>query len=61
MSNKFLFIVAPILAFAPALAAWAVIPFDEGCGVGEYQCGLTYFSCHDLYGCLWDYYCRLGF
>ncbi len=28
-SNKFLFVIAPILAIAPALAAWAVIPFGE--------------------------------
>ncbi|HRE31302.1 MAG TPA: NADH-quinone oxidoreductase subunit H, partial [Candidatus Berkiella sp.] len=29
-SNKFLYIVAPILAFAPSLTAWAIIPFAEG-------------------------------
>ena len=27
-ANKFLFILAPILTFAPALAAWAVVPFS---------------------------------
>src|ERR1700730_3098049 len=27
-ANRYLFILAPILAFAPAMAAWAVIPFD---------------------------------
>jgi len=29
-ANRFLFISAPILALAPALAAWAVIPFSDG-------------------------------
>ena len=28
-ANKFLFIIAPILVFTPALAAWAVIPFTD--------------------------------
>src|SRR3990167_6793937 len=28
-ANRFLFVLAPILAFAPALAAWAVIPFTD--------------------------------
>ena len=26
-SNKYLFIIAPILTFAPSMAAWAVMPF----------------------------------
>lgn len=28
-ASKFLFIIAPILSIAPALAAWAVVPFGE--------------------------------
>ena len=28
-ANKFLFIIAPVLSFAPALVAWAVIPFTD--------------------------------
>lgn len=28
-ANKFLFLVAPVLAIAPALVAWAVIPFTD--------------------------------
>ena len=28
-SNLYLFVVAPVLAIAPALAAWAVMPFDS--------------------------------
>lgn len=28
-SNKYLFIIAPVLSLAPALAAWAVVPFSK--------------------------------
>lgn len=28
-ANRFLFIIAPILSLAPALAAWAVVPFTD--------------------------------
>jgi NADH-quinone oxidoreductase subunit H len=28
-SNKYLFLIAPILSLAPALAAWAVMPFTS--------------------------------
>jgi NADH-quinone oxidoreductase subunit H len=29
-ANRFLFLLAPLLALMPALAAWAVIPFGDG-------------------------------
>ncbi len=32
-SNHYLFILAPIITIAPALAAWAVIPFRQGLAV----------------------------
>ncbi|WP_353570590.1 NADH-quinone oxidoreductase subunit NuoH [Candidatus Albibeggiatoa sp. nov. BB20] len=41
-SNKFLFVIAPILSLAPALAAWAVIPFAEGWVVSDINAGLLY-------------------
>lgn len=41
-SSKVLFILAPILAFAPALAVWAVIPFDEGMVLANINVGLLY-------------------
>jgi NADH-quinone oxidoreductase subunit H len=41
-SNKYLFIVAPILALAPAVAAWAVIPFSEGVVVADINAGVLY-------------------
>jgi len=41
-SNRYLFIVAPILAIGPALAAWAVIPFDRGIVLANINVGLLY-------------------
>jgi NADH-quinone oxidoreductase subunit H len=41
-SNRFLFLIAPILSFAPAFAAWAVIPFGEGMALADVNAGLLY-------------------
>jgi len=41
-SNKFLFILAPIMALAPSLAAWAVVPFSEGMVLANVNAGLLY-------------------
>ncbi|QWU99180.1 NADH-quinone oxidoreductase subunit NuoH [Francisella salimarina] len=41
-SNRYLFFVAPILAFAPAYAAWAVIPFSKGVVLSDMNLGLLY-------------------
>ena len=41
-SNKFLFILAPILGLAPSLAAWAVMPFGEGMVLADLNAGLLY-------------------
>ncbi|MFA6120626.1 MAG: NADH-quinone oxidoreductase subunit NuoH [Sideroxydans sp.] len=41
-SNKFLFVAAPVLALAPALAAWAVVPFFDGGAVSNANAGLLY-------------------
>ncbi len=41
-SNRFLFIIAPALAMAPALAAWAVIPFDDGWVFADINAALLY-------------------
>jgi NADH-quinone oxidoreductase subunit H len=41
-SDKFLFILAPIMALAPSLAAWAVIPFGEGAALANVNAGLLY-------------------
>lgn len=41
-ANRFLFFVAPLLAIAPALAAWAVIPFGNGLLLSNINAGLLY-------------------
>lgn len=41
-ASKFLFVSAPVLALAPALAAWAVVPFGDGMEVANVNAGLLY-------------------
>ncbi len=41
-ANKGLFILGPILAIAPALAAWAVIPFTDKWVLANIDAGLLY-------------------
>jgi NADH-quinone oxidoreductase subunit H len=41
-ANKFLFILAPILSLATALAAWAVVPFSETLILADINAGLLY-------------------
>lgn len=41
-ANRSLFIIGPILTLAPALIAWAVIPFDEGMVLADINAGLLY-------------------
>jgi NADH-quinone oxidoreductase subunit H len=41
-ANKILFVLAPILTFAPALAAWAVIPFSPDVVLADINAGLLY-------------------
>jgi len=41
-ANAYLFIIAPILTLAPALAAWAAIPFAKGWVLANLNAGLLY-------------------
>jgi NADH-quinone oxidoreductase subunit H len=41
-SNKFLFLLGPVLAIAPAFAAWAVVPFDLNLVLADIDAGLLY-------------------
>lgn len=41
-SNAYLFVLAPILVMGPALAAWAVIPFDTHWVLSDINVGLLY-------------------
>lgn len=52
-SNKYLFIIAPVLTIAPALAAWAVIPFGAKVVLSDINLGLLYIlaiTSLDVYG-----------
>ncbi|MBS1201962.1 MAG: NADH:ubiquinone oxidoreductase subunit 1 [Chromatiaceae bacterium] len=41
-ADKTLFLIAPMISIAPALAAWAVFPFDEGLVLADIHAGLLY-------------------
>ncbi len=41
-SNRFLFLLAPILSLAPAFAAWAVIPADDWLVIADINAGVLY-------------------
>ncbi|HEX4524620.1 MAG TPA: NADH-quinone oxidoreductase subunit NuoH [Casimicrobiaceae bacterium] len=41
-ANRSLFFLAPLLSLGPALAAWAVIPFDDGMVLSNINAGLLY-------------------
>ncbi|OQX46292.1 MAG: NADH-quinone oxidoreductase subunit H, partial [Candidatus Sedimenticola endophacoides] len=41
-ANKALFLIAPMLTLGPALAAWAVFPFQEGMVLADINAGLLY-------------------
>jgi NADH-quinone oxidoreductase subunit H len=41
-SNRFLFVVAPLLALAPAFAAWAVISLWPGYSIADVDAGVLY-------------------
>ena len=41
-ANRYLFIIAPVITFAPAMAAWAVIPFDAELVFADINAGLLY-------------------
>ncbi len=41
-ADKALFLIAPMISITPALAAWAVFPFDEGVVLADIHAGLLY-------------------
>lgn len=54
-ANRYLYLLAPTLAIAPSLAAWAVIPFDKGYVLANINAGILFlFSMTSLgvYGVL---------
>lgn len=54
-SNRFLFILAPILSLAPALVGWAAIPFSPGLVLADINAGVLFvfaMSSLGVYGIL---------
>jgi NADH-quinone oxidoreductase subunit H len=41
-ANKFLFVLAPVMALMPAMAAWAVVPFGPELVLADIDAGLLY-------------------
>ena len=41
-ANRVLFVLAPILSLGAAIAAWAVVPFDDGWVLADVNAGLLY-------------------
>ena len=41
-ADRYMFLVAPMLAIAPALIAWAVIPLDKGWALSNINAGVLY-------------------
>ena len=41
-SNRYLFVIAPVLSIGPAVASWAVLPFFEDGAVANINAGLLY-------------------
>jgi len=41
-ANKLLYIVGPVMVIAPAFAAWAVVPFQDGMVLADVNAGLLY-------------------
>jgi NADH-quinone oxidoreductase subunit H len=41
-ANPVLFLMAPLITIGPALAAWAVFPFDDGMVLADVNAGLLY-------------------
>ena len=41
-SNRFLFVIAPLITLVPAFAAWAVVPLFPGFAIADINAGLLY-------------------
>ena len=54
-SNKYLFVIAPLFSLTPALAGWAVVPFNEAMVLSNINAGVLYLfamSSLSVYGVL---------
>jgi NADH-quinone oxidoreductase subunit H len=54
-SNRYLFLIAPMISFGTALAGWAIVPFDKGVVLANLNAGVLYslaISSLGVYGIL---------
>jgi len=54
-SNRYLFVIAPVISIGTALAGWAVVPFDQGAVLANINAGVLYslaLSSLGVYGVL---------
>ncbi len=54
-SNRYLFLIAPMVSFGTALAGWAIVPFDQGAVLANLNAGVLYslaLSSLGVYGIL---------
>jgi len=54
-SNRYLFLIAPMISFGTALAGWAIVPFDKGAVLANLNAGVLYslaISSLGVYGIL---------
>jgi len=54
-SNRYLFVIAPMISFGTALMGWAVVPFDQGIVLSNINAGVLYtlaISSLSVYGVL---------
>lgn len=58
---KGLFVLGPIMAIMPALAAWVAIPFWTRNHSGQCKCWSSCNFGYHFYRSLWRNYCRMGF
>jgi NADH-quinone oxidoreductase subunit H len=49
-ADKKLFVIAPIMALAPALAAWAVVPFSDGWVLANIDAGVLFLLAITSFG-----------
>jgi formate hydrogenlyase subunit 4 len=49
-ANKGIFLIAPMLAIAPALAAWAVVPFTDSLVLANIDASLLYIMAVTRWG-----------
>ena len=59
-ANKGVFFLAPILSAMLAIAAWAVVPFDDGWVIADINVGILYLFAHFVDGRVRHHHGRLG-